>query len=115
MNQEKQPMKTDLPNDPTKLGFLQTVGFALADLKRRLRHDYERAYPDLREIIHLILDQEELRAWSLTLFPHLVLPDLVEAHIAKLNLQPAKASYRDRFAFGHFSPIPRYKPAAAFC
>ena len=108
-------MKTNLPNELTKLAFLQTVGIALRDLKQRLRRDYERAYPNLREIIHLVLDEEELRAWNLTLFPHLILPDLVESHVAKLNLQPARTNQRDRFAFGHFSPLPHYKPAAAFC
>ena len=95
-------MKTDLQIQPTKAVFLQTVGIALGNLKQRLRHEYERAYPDLREIIHLILDEEELRAWELTLFPHLVLPDLVEAHVAQLNLEPVHAEVlatheRDRF------------------
>jgi hypothetical protein len=80
-------MKTDLPNEP-KLMFFQTIGIALRNLKRQLQRNYERAYPDLREIIRLILDEEELRAWNLTLFPHLVLPDLVEAHVARLNLKP---------------------------
>ena len=84
-------MKTDLPNEPTKLVFLRTVGIALRNLKRQLQHDYECAYPNLREIIRLILDEEELRAWNLTFFPHLVLPDLVEAHVARLNLQPVHA------------------------
>jgi len=106
-------MKTHQQNEPTKLGFLQTVGIALRNLKRQLQRDYERAYPDLREIIRLILDEEELHAWNLTLFPHLVLPDLVEAHIAKLNLQPAKTSQRNPFAPRRFSAVPHYKPAVA--
>src|SRR5215467_14881530 len=106
-------MKTNLPNELTKLAFLQTVGIALRDLKQRLRRDYERAYPNLREIIHLVLDEEELRAWNLTLFPHLVLPDLVEAHVAKLNLQPAKTSQRNPLAPRRFSAVPHYKPAVA--
>jgi len=101
-------MKTELPNEPTKLGFLQTVGIALRNLKRQLQRDYERAYPDLRDIIRLILDEEELHAWNLTLFPHLVLPDLVEAHIEKLNLQPAKADRRNLSDPRRFSTIPRY-------
>jgi hypothetical protein len=42
------------------------------------------------------------------LFPHLVLPDLVEAHIEKLNLQPAKADRRNLSAPRRFSAIPRY-------
>ena len=108
-------MKSELPNEPTKLVFLQTVGIALRNLKRQLQHDYERAYPNLREIIRLILDEEELRAWNLTFFPHLVLPDLVEAHIANLNLQPAKTNHRDRFADHRFSPVPSFKSAVALC
>ena len=107
-------MKTEQPKNPAAV-FLQTVAAAVGQLKKRLQQDYERAYPTLREVIHLVLEEEEANAWKLTLFPHLLLPDLVEAHVAKLNLQPAKTSQRDRFAFGHFSPIPRYKPAAAFC
>ena len=68
-------------------GFLQKIVTALAQLKQQLQHDYERAYPALREVIQLILDQEESRAWVLSTFPHLLLPDLVEARVANLNLQ----------------------------
>jgi len=35
------------------------VSVALAQLKQRLQRDYEQAYPGLREIIHLVLDEEE--------------------------------------------------------
>ena len=77
-------MKTDIQPEPV---FLQTVSVALAQLKQRLQQDYEQAYPDLREIIHLVLDDEEAKAWELSLFPHLLLPDLVEARIINLNLQ----------------------------
>ena len=108
-------MKTDQLYEPTKLRFLQTVGIALRNLKRQLQRDYERAYPDLREIILLILDEEELRAWNLTLFPHLIFADLVEAHIANLNLQPAKTNQRNLFAPRPFSAIPHYTPAVALC
>jgi hypothetical protein len=80
-------MKTDLLTDPHKTIFLQTVAIALYELKQQLQHNYEHAYPALREIIQLILDQEESRAWELSTFPHLLLPDLVEAHVANLNLQ----------------------------
>ena len=80
-------MKTDIQPEPV---FLQTVSVALRQLKQRLQQDYEQAYPDLREIIHLVLDEEETEAWELSLFPHLLLPDLVEAHIEKLNLGPVE-------------------------
>jgi len=77
-------MKTDQPKNSAAV-FLQTVAVAVAQLKQRLQQDYERAYPDLREMIHLVLDEEEAKAWELTLFPHLLLPDLVDAHIANLK------------------------------
>ncbi len=107
-------MKTDQPKNSAAV-FLQTITVAVAQLKQRLQRDYEQAYPNLREVIRLVLDEEEARAWELTLFPHLLLPDLVDAHIANLNLQPAKTRQRDRFALSRFNPIPRYKPAATFC
>ena len=72
-------MKTD---QPIPADYLQTVSFALTQLKRELQHDYEKAYPALREIIHLVLDEEESKARALSSFPHLIFPDLVEAHIA---------------------------------
>jgi hypothetical protein len=107
-------MKTDQPKNSAAV-FLQTVSGALAHLKQRLQQDYEHAYPDLREVIQLILDEEEAKAWELTLFPHLLLPDLVEAHLANLNLQPAKTNHPDLFAPDRFSPVPDYKPAVALC
>ncbi|HEX3421274.1 MAG TPA: hypothetical protein VHT01_08595 [Candidatus Udaeobacter sp.] len=107
-------MKTDQPKNPAAV-FLQTVSLAVAQLKQRLRKDYEQAYPGLSEVIHLVLDEEEAKAWELTLFPHLLLPDLVDAHIANLNLQPAKTNRRDLFAPDRFRAIPSYKPAVALC
>jgi hypothetical protein len=104
-------MKTELNSRPAKTVFLQTVGIALSNLKQRLQLDYERAYPELREVIHLVLDEEESRAWNLTLFPHLLLPDLVEAHIARLHLRAVKIRHgnvsatfkQDRFE--HNQPV----------
>ena len=69
-------------------GFPQKVSVALASLKARLQCSYEQTYPDLGEIIHLVLNEEESAARKLSQFPHLLLPDLVEAHVARLNLQP---------------------------
>ena len=91
-------MKTDQHHEPTTTVFLQTVGVALGNLKQQLQLDYERAYPELREVIHLVLDEEESRAWDLTVFPHLLLPDLVEAHVAQLSLRPVRAKHADVFA-----------------
>jgi hypothetical protein len=83
-------MKTDLPTEPTAAVFPQIVSAAVNRLKQQLQQDYEQAYPSLREIIHLVLDEEETKARELSGFPHLLLPDLVEAHVANLNLSPAK-------------------------
>ena len=81
----KGTMKTD-QRIKTPAIFSQLVSTAVSQLKLRLKHDYERAYPELREIVHLVLDEEESKAWDLSPFPHLLLPDLVEAHLANLNL-----------------------------
>ena len=105
-------MKTDQPSEPS---FLQTVAGAVADLKNRLQFDYQQAYPELGEIIHIVLDEEEANAWELSLFPHLLLPDLVEAHIATLNLQPAKKKHDNLVAPGAFDPTQTYEPALAVC
>jgi hypothetical protein len=107
-------MKT-IQSQPQTAGFLQMVSVALAQLKLQLQHDYEQAYPALREIVHLVLDEEESKAWELSLFPHLLLPDLVEAHIAKLNLQPANTRHDDVLVPHDFGRIDTYEPALALC
>src|SRR2546425_1769350 len=104
------PMKTD-----TQQVFLQIVSVALAQLKQRLQQDYELAYPDLREIIHLVLDEEEANAWELSLFPHLLLPDLVEAHITNLNLHRVETKHDDVFAPHGFNGIEARQSAFALC
>jgi len=83
-------MKTDQPKQAAAVVFLQTVSVAVAQLKQRLQQNYERAYPDLGQLIHIVIDEEEATARKLTLFPHLLLPDMVEAHLASLNLQPVR-------------------------
>ena len=57
-------MNTDLNNAV----FPQTVTVAINHLKHQLQHDYELAYPELHEIVHLVLDEEESRARDLTPF-----------------------------------------------
>jgi hypothetical protein len=106
-------MKTDPQIEPAV--FLQTVSVAMMQLKQQLQSDYEQAYPELREVIHLVLDEEEARAWNLTLFPHLLLPDLVEAHVAALNLRPVETKHVDIFAPHHSHDIGNYQPAFALC
>ena len=108
-------MKTDQKPDPTRTVFLQTVGIAVAQLKQQLQRDYEEFYPELREIIHLVLDEEESRAWDLTVFPHLLLPDLVEEHIATLNLRPVETKHEDVFVPHSHRWIGAYQPALAQC
>ena len=107
-------MKADELTNRTAI-FPNLVSVALVRLKQRLQQDYERAYPDLREIIHLVLDEEESKAWELSSFPHLLLPDLVEAHIAKLNLRPAETKHDDVFAPHRFDQIENYEPALVLC
>ena len=106
-------MKTDQPNSAAV--FLQTVSVAMAQLKQRLQYDYEQAYPALREIIRLVLDQEETNAWRLSTFPHLLLPDLVETHIANLNLQPAELKRDNVFTRRDFAHAAAWQPALALC
>ena len=108
-------MKTDPLNEPNKTVFLQKVGIAIGNLKRQLRRNYERVYPDLREIIRLIVDEEESRAWDLTLFPHLLLPDLVEAHVAQLNLRAVETKHADVFATHARAELENHQPAIALC
>src|SRR5438270_13909340 len=88
-------MKTDQDQDPTAV-FPQIVTNAVSKLKNRLQQEYERTYPDLGDLVRIVLDEEEAKAWELS-FPHLFLPDLVEAHITQLGLQPADIG-DDRFA-----------------
>jgi hypothetical protein len=102
-----------ITNSSTLADFLPTVSEALAQLKCELQHDYERAYPSLREIIHLVLDEEEEKAWELSAFPHLVFPDLVEAHIARLNLRPTDTRHQTVRGLRDIAEFPIYQPALA--
>ena len=79
-------MKTEEHLEPTAV-FIQRVTAAVSELKDHLQQNYESTYPDLREIIRIVLDEEEAKAWELSFFPHLFLPDMIDAHIANLNLQ----------------------------
>jgi len=107
------PMNADPQNNPA--AFLRRVSVALTQLKQRLQSDYEHAYPELAEIVHLVLDEEEARARQLSFFPHLLLPDLVEAHIATLNLRPVKTRREDVSAPHRFNDFLSDQPACAVC
>ena len=89
-------MKTDQYQDPTAV-FPQIVTNAVSKLKNRLQQEYEQIYPDLGDLVRIVLDEEEAKAWDLS-FPHLFLPDLVEAHITQLGLQPAHSRYDNAWA-----------------
>jgi hypothetical protein len=107
-------MQTEQQPKIASLVFLQTVSAAVMQLKQKLQQDYERVYPSLGEIIHLILDEEEAKAWELSLFPHLFLPDLVEAHVAKLSLQPAATKQEEDRVPHRFLDMPTYQPLPAY-
>ena len=82
-------MKTEEHLEPAAV-FIRRVTAAVSELKDHLQQDYERSYPDLGEIIRIVLDEEEGKAWELSFFSHLFLPDMIDAHIANLNLQPVE-------------------------
>jgi hypothetical protein len=105
-------MQTD-PESAASVGFLQTLTGALSELKERLKYDYEQAYPGLGDIIQLVLDEEEANAWELS-FPHLFLPDLVEAHIAKLGLQPVGPPHDDALTPPNSIEMGNYQPVLAY-
>ena len=90
--------------------FSQILVAAVRKLKNQLQRTYEQAYPELGDLVRIVLDEEEARAWELS-FPHLLLPDLVEAHVAKLHLQPAPTQ-PDTSIQHNFSET---EPALALC
>src|SRR3984893_12181298 len=106
-------MQTDQQLEPNT-AFLETVSTAIAQLKQKLQRDYEVAYPSLREIIQRGLDEEETKVRDLLSFPHLFLPDLVEAHVATLGLQAAETKHDDVLVPHRFLEMPTYQPALAY-
>jgi hypothetical protein len=92
--------------------FSRTIADAVSELKDRLQRDYEQTYPGLGDIIRIVLAEEEANAWELS-FPHLFLPDLVEAHIAKLGLEPADTRHDDLLMPHDFTAIENYQLALA--
>jgi len=72
---------------PNYAGTVEGFG-AISKLKDRLQKRYEGAYPGLVAIISYVIDQEEVNAHNLSpLFPHLVLPGLVELHMGRVGLE----------------------------
>jgi len=113
--EEQKPMKTDQYPDPASV-FPQIVVNAVSKLKNRLQEEYERTYPDLGDLVRIVLDEEEVKAWELA-FPHLFLPDLVEEHISQLGLRPAEIRGDRVSAPAHFSADQNHQlvPAYADC
>ena len=94
-------MKTDQLQKPAPI-FAQMVSLAIGPLKKRLQRYYQKVYPHLSEIIRLVIEEEEVKAWEISFFPHLILPDLVDARIGKLGgLQRDEARYGQGRAFAH--------------
>lgn len=105
-------MKTDQYPNPTAAVFPQSLIETVSKLKNRLQRHYEQTYPELGDLVRIVLDEEETKAWELS-FPHLFLPDLVEAHITQLGLRPA--DIRDdrvpapaRFSADQYQLVPAY-------
>jgi hypothetical protein len=109
-------MQTDQQTEVNAV-FLQTVTDAVSDLKDRLQQDYEQAYPGLGNVVQIVIDEEEEKAWDLSSFPHLLLPDLVEAHIERLGLQPVSMRHDNLLAPRAFIEIEseRLSPAYVDC
>src|SRR5258707_8395743 len=106
-------MQTDKQTEVNAV-FLQTLTDAILDLKNRLQQDYERAYPGLGNVVQIVLDEEEEKAWDLSSFPHLLLPDLVESHMERLGLEPATTEQEEDRVPNHFFDRPSYQSALAY-
>jgi len=107
---EQNSVNTDDQQEGSAI-FLQRVIAAVSQLKARLQRNYERSYPGLEEIIRIVLDEEEGNAWKLSIFPHLLFPDLFEAHIQTLGLEQTHADYAGIWA----EPIDVPRAVVATC
>jgi hypothetical protein len=107
-------MITDQPQEPAPI-FAQIVSLAIGRLKKRLQRYYQKAYPDSGEIIRRIIDEEGAKAWEISFFPHLILPDLVDAGIGKLGLQPDQKRHDTAGRSPEFTTTEMPKTAFALC
>ena len=64
-------------------GLYQSLATAVAELRERLRARYEQMFPGQATLIDDVLEEAESVAWC-TPYPHLFLPDLAEARIARI-------------------------------
>jgi hypothetical protein len=80
------------PHADARRAFAEKLAGAVAELKHRLQAHYERAHPAQTGLVRRAIAEAEARAWELSSFPHLFLPELVEARLAELvALRPACA------------------------
>jgi hypothetical protein len=107
-------MKTDQPQETAPI-FGQIVALAISRLKKRLQRDYQKAYPESREVIRRMIDEEEAKAWEISFFPHLILPDLVDARIGKLGLQPDETRHETAGLSPEFTTTEMPQTAFALC
>jgi hypothetical protein len=109
-------MQTDKQPEANAV-FFQTLTGAILDLRNRLQKKYEWAYPGLGNVVQIVLDEEEERAWDLSSFPHLLLPDLVETHMERLGVQAVSMRHDNLLAPGAFIEIEseRLSPAYVDC
>jgi hypothetical protein len=107
-------VKTDQPQEPAPI-FVQIVSLAIGRLKNRLQRYYQKAYPDSGEIIRRMIDEEEAKAWEISFFPHLILPDLVDTRIRKLGLQPDETRHDTAGLSPEFTTAEMPKTAFALC
>ena len=92
---------------------LKVLILAVSKLKNRLQERYKQVYPELSDIVRYVVEFEERNAWNLSpLFPHLVLPALVEAHLAQLGLETIFFE-PDKKAASLALPEPRRSPEPA--
>jgi hypothetical protein len=82
-----------------KYGFCSQVVVAVADLKNRLRDDYEGRFPESAALIRSTIDAAAALAWE-TKVPHLVLPELVAEKVARL-IQSLAVEHGETRAFAH--------------
>jgi hypothetical protein len=107
-------MKIDQLQEPAPI-FAQMVSLAIGRLKKRLQRCYQKAYPDSGEIIRRMIDEEEAKAREISFFPHLILPDLVDAGIGKLGLRPDETRHDTAGLSPEFTTTEMPKIAFALC
>ena len=117
MSNSTKPMRAVQTDQQTEASavFLQTCTGAILGLRNRLQQKYEQAYPGLGNVVQIVLDEEEEKAWDLSSFPHLLLPDLVETHMERLGLQPVSMRHDNLLAPTAFVEIESDRLSPGLC